>query len=105
MSESRRTPRYKRVVQYTRHCIDPLKAYSVRLIRTDGVNPLRSVEYSSRIVYCISLGGLRKNKLRFVIVTGAEGLTIRSIRADGKAALTLRKVQFTDRRLHLIRET
>ena len=45
------------------HCNDPLKAYSVRSIRTDRYLALRSVEYSLRIADCISLG---KVSLRFV---------------------------------------
>ena len=55
---------------------------------------LRSVEYCSRMVYCISLGTLRE-KTVLQIVRGSQGLTIRSIR----------RVLFTDGILHLIRDT
>ena len=55
---------------------------------------LRSVEYSLRIVYCISLGGFRK-KAPFHDSVGAEGLTIRSIRTDGK--VPLRSVEYSSR--------
>ena len=56
---------------------------TIRSIRTDGKVPLRSVEYSSRIADCISLGRLKKKLTSLMIVWGAEGLTIRSIRTDG----------------------
>ena len=48
---------------------------TIRSIRTDGKVPIRSVEYSSRIVYCITLGTSSSFE-------GAEGLTIRPIRTD-----------------------
>ena len=56
---------------------------------------LRSVEYSLRIVYCILLGRLRKKKAPFHDSVGAEGLTIRSIRTDGK--VPLRSVEYSSR--------
>ena len=65
---------------------------------------LRSVEYCSRMVYCISLGTLRK-KTFLQIVRGSEGLTIRSIRTDRLSGLTVRRVLSTDGILHLIRDT
>ena len=60
--------------------------------------PLRSVEYSSRIinlsrfVYCISLEKLRK-KFRLMLMRGAEGLMIRSICTDGQ--VPLRSVEYS----------
>ena len=54
--------------------------------------PLRSVEYSLRIVYCISLGRLKTIR-RLMIVRGAEDLTIRSIRTYRK--VPLRSVEYS----------
>ena len=56
---------------------------------------LRSVEYSLRIVYCILLGRRREKKAPFHDSVGAEGLTIRSIRTDGK--VPLRSVEYSSR--------
>ena len=53
---------------------------------------LRSVEYGSRMVYCISLERLRKEVL-WMLVRGAEGFTIRSIRTDRK--VLLRSVEYS----------
>ena len=86
------------------HWNDPLKAYSVRSICTDGQVPLRSVVYCSRIVYCISLGRLKEK----IVVDDNEGGRKLNDLFDPYGwliALTLRRVQFTDRILHLIRET
>ena len=49
------------------------KGLTIRSIRTDGKVPLRSVEYSSRIADCISLGGLKK-KAPFHDSVGGERL-------------------------------
>ena len=38
---------------------------TIRSIRTDGEVLLRSVEYSLRIVYCISLGRLKKRNVSY----------------------------------------
>ena len=65
---------------------------------------LRSVEYSSWIVYCISLGRLRK-KNRFSDSEGGERLNDPIDPYGSLSGLTLRRVLFTDRILHLIRET
>ena len=64
---------------------------------------LRSVEYSSRIVYCISIGKLRKNT--FDVSEGGRKLNDPFDPYGSLNALTLRRIQFTDRILHLIRET
>ena len=66
--------------------------------------PLRSVEYCLRIVYCISLGRLRKNTL-FDVSDGGRKLNDPFDSYGSLSALTLRRVQFTDRILHLIWET
>ena len=66
---------------------------------------LRSVEYCSRIVYCISLGTLRKNTDCF---TDSEGVRRFNDPFDpyrSLSGLTLRRVLFTDGILHLIRDT
>ena len=60
---------------------------TIRSIRTDGKVALRSAEYSSRIVYCISLG------TTFHIGRGAKGLTIRSIHTEGAEGLTIRSIR------------
>ena len=65
---------------------------------------LRSVEYCSRMVYCISLGTLRKNNC----FTDSEGVRRFNDPFDpygSLSGLTLRRVLFTDGMLHLIRDT
>ena len=65
---------------------------------------LSSVEYSSRIVYCISLGTLRKKKDS----SDSEGVRRLNDPIDpygSLSGLTLRRVLFTDCILHLIRES
>ena len=66
--------------------------------------PLRSVVYCSRIVYCISFERLRK-KTSFFNSEGGRKLNDPFDLYGWLRALTLRGVQFTDRILHLIRET
>ena len=63
---------------------------------------LRFVEYSSRIVYCISLGRLRKIT-SFDVSEGGRKLNDPFVPYASLSALTLRRVQFTDRILHVIR--
>ena len=65
---------------------------------------LRSVEYCSRMVYCISLGTLRKKNC----FTDSEGVRRLNDPFDPYgplSGLTLRRVLFTDGILHLIRDT
>ena len=64
---------------------------------------LRSVEYCSRMVYCISLGTLRK-KTAFQIVAGRRFNDPFDLYGP-LSGLTLRRVLFTDGILHLIRDT
>ena len=94
-----------RVVQHT-HCNDPFKAYSGRSIRTDGYLCLRSVECtgSSRIIYCISLGRLRKIT-SFDVSEGGRRFNDPFDPYGSLSVLTLSSAQFSDRILHLIRET
>ena len=66
--------------------------------------PLGSVEYSIRIVDCMSLGRLRKNKT-FMITKRVRRVNDPFDPYGSLSALTLRRVQFTDRILHVIRET
>ena len=56
-----------------------VEGLTIRSIRKDRKVPLRSVEYSLRIVYCISLGRFRE---------GGGWLTIRSIRTDRQNAFS-----------------
>ena len=58
--------------------------------------PLRSVEYRSRFVYCISLGKLRK-KNSFDDSDGGRRLNDPFDPYGWLSALTLRRVQFTGR--------
>ena len=62
---------------------------------------LRSVEYCSRMVYCISLGTLRKKNC----FTDSEGVRRLNDPYGSLSGLTLRRVLFTDGILHLIRDT
>ena len=64
---------------------------------------LRSVEYSSRMVYCMSLGTLRKK-----LFTDSEGVRRFNDPFDPYGSLSglmLRRVQFTDGILHVIRDS
>ena len=69
---------------------------TIRSIRTDRSVPLRSVEYRSRFVYCISLGKLRK-KISFDDSEGDRRLNDPFDPYGWSSAFTLRRVQFTDR--------
>ena len=66
--------------------------------------PLRSVEYTLRIVDCMSLGRLRKNPT-FMIIERGRRVNDPFDPYGSLSALLLRRVQFTDRRLHVLRET
>ena len=63
---------------------------TIRSIRTDRKVPLRSVEYRSRFVYCISLGKLDDSE-------GGRRLNDPFDPYGWSSALTLRRIQFTDR--------
>ena len=65
---------------------------------------LRSVEYSLRIVDCMSLGRLRKNTT-FMISERVRSGNDPFDPYGSLSALTLRRGHFTERRLHVIRET
>ena len=69
---------------------------TIRSISTDRSVPLRSVEYRSRFVYCISLGKLRK-KNSFDDSEGGRRLNDPFDPYGLSSAFTLRRVQFTDR--------
>ena len=65
---------------------------------------LRSVEYCPRMVYCISLGTLRKKNC----FTDSEGFRRLNDPFDpygSLSGLTVRRVLSTDGILHLIRDT
>ena len=66
--------------------------------------PLRSVVYCSRMLYCISFERLSKKRC-FFNSEGDRKLNDPFDLYGWLSALTLRGVQFTDRILHLIRET
>jgi len=59
------------------------------------------VECSSRIVNCISLGGLEKKRV-FDNIEGGRGFNDPFDPYGLLSVLTLRRIQFTDRILHLI---
>ena len=65
---------------------------------------LRSVEYSSRVVYCISLGTLRK-KNAFSDSEGGRRFNGPFDPYRSLSGLTLRRILLTGRILHLIRDT
>ena len=66
--------------------------------------PLCLVEYSLRIVYCISLGRLKKNT-SVDVSEGGRKFNDPFDPYGSLSVLTLRRIQFMDRILHLIRET
>ena len=74
---------------------------TIRSIRTDRQVALRSVEYCSRMVYCISLG---TKKTAFQIVAGRR-FNDPFDPYGSLSGLTLRRVLFTDGILHFIRDT
>ena len=76
---------------------------TIRSIRTDGKVPLRSVEYSSRIADCISLGR-REKTYEFDDSVGGRKLNDPFDPYGWLSVLTLRRVQFTDGILHNIRD-
>ena len=65
---------------------------------------LLSVEHCSRMVYCISLGTLRK-KLLYRYSEGVRRLNDPFDLFGSLSGLTLLRVLFTDGILHLIRDT
>ena len=66
---------------------------------------LRSVEYCSRMLYCISLGTLRKKKLFYRYSEGVRRFNDPFDPYGPLSGLTLRRVLFTDGILHLIKDT
>ena len=100
-----------RSVQFTDRILQPrlmsvwgAESLTIRSIRTDRYVFLCSVEYRSRIVYCISLGGLRKNT-SFDVSVGGRKLNDPFDPYGSLRVLTFRRIQITDRILYLIRES